>query len=100
MAFVFASTTPLGIVIGLAIQTTYDAQSPKALILAGVFDAISSGKRPPSACIVVSMLFSMLFGQQQHATLPHECELQGTCSDMLACLHAQQRSLCAAALCR
>lgn len=43
MAFVFASTTPLGIVIGLAIQTTYDAESPKALVLAGVFDSISSG---------------------------------------------------------
>ena len=43
MAFVFASTTPLGIVIGLAIQTTYNAESPTALAVAGIFDSISSG---------------------------------------------------------
>ena len=46
MALVFASTTPLGIVIGLAIQTTYDAQSPMALGIAGVFDSISAGTPP------------------------------------------------------
>lgn len=43
MAFVFAATTPLGIVIGLAAQTTYDSESPRALAIAGIFDSISAG---------------------------------------------------------
>ena len=81
MAFIFASTTPLGIVIGLAIQTTYDAESPKALILAGVFDAISAGKpHPPhalwcqccSACFLASWCMPccpISFASKGHAVI-------------------------------
>lgn len=43
MGFFFAITTPLGIGIGMGIATTYNENSPKALIVQGVFDAISGG---------------------------------------------------------
>lgn len=43
MAFFFATTTPLGIAIGLGIATSYNENSPKALIIEGIFDAISAG---------------------------------------------------------
>lgn len=62
MAFVFASTTPLGIVIGLAVQTTYDAQSPMALAIAGIFDSISSGEPHPPHAMCCQPYFGMLVG--------------------------------------
>lgn len=43
MGFFFAITTPLGIGIGMGIATTYNENSPKALIVQGVFDSISGG---------------------------------------------------------
>ncbi|KAG0615571.1 hypothetical protein M758_5G052000 [Ceratodon purpureus] len=43
MGFFFAITTPLGIAIGMGISTTYNENSPKALIVQGVFDSISAG---------------------------------------------------------
>ncbi|XP_074272215.1 putative zinc transporter 8 [Silene latifolia] len=39
----FATTTPLGIAIGLAILNVYDENSPAALIIAGVLNAMCSG---------------------------------------------------------
>lgn len=42
-AIMFSVTTPLGIVIGLGIRTSYEMNSPRALITNGVFDAISAG---------------------------------------------------------
>ncbi|XP_074270323.1 putative zinc transporter 8 [Silene latifolia] len=39
----FATTTPLGIAIGIAISNVYDENSPTALIIAGVLSAMSSG---------------------------------------------------------
>jgi zinc transporter 1/2/3 len=43
MGFFFAITTPLGIGIGMGIATTYNENSPKALIVEGVFDSTSAG---------------------------------------------------------
>lgn len=43
MGFFFAITTPLGIGIGMGIATTYNENSPTALIVQGVFDSISGG---------------------------------------------------------
>ncbi|KAK4279005.1 hypothetical protein QN277_016771 [Acacia crassicarpa] len=43
MALFFALTTPLGIVIGIGIMNGYDENSPKALIVEGIFNAASSG---------------------------------------------------------
>ncbi|KAK9818907.1 hypothetical protein WJX81_002447 [Elliptochloris bilobata] len=64
MAAVFATTTPLGIVIGLAIQATYDPASPTALAVAGCFDSISAG-------ILLYLAFVSLMGEDflhaQHA---------------------------------
>ncbi|KAK4279003.1 hypothetical protein QN277_016769 [Acacia crassicarpa] len=43
MALFFALTTPLGIVIGIGITNGYDENSPKALIVEGIFNAASAG---------------------------------------------------------
>ncbi|MCO5548349.1 hypothetical protein L7F22_001806 [Adiantum nelumboides] len=43
MAFFFSVTTPLGIGIGMGIASTYNENSPKALIVQGLFDSMSTG---------------------------------------------------------
>jgi len=43
MALLYAFTTPIGIAIGLGVRLTYDPNSQRALISAGVFDAVSAG---------------------------------------------------------
>lgn len=43
MGLLFAIMTPLGIGIGMGIATTYNENSPTALIVQGVFDSISGG---------------------------------------------------------
>ncbi|XP_037495332.1 zinc transporter 5 isoform X1 [Jatropha curcas] len=43
MSTFFSLTTPVGIAIGIAISNGYDENSPKALIVQGVFNAASSG---------------------------------------------------------
>ncbi|XP_051151286.1 zinc transporter 4, chloroplastic-like [Andrographis paniculata] len=43
MACFFALTTPLGIAVGISVSSIYNANSPRALIVEGVFDSISSG---------------------------------------------------------
>ncbi|KAF3443502.1 hypothetical protein FNV43_RR13185 [Rhamnella rubrinervis] len=43
MALFFSLTTPVGIAIGMAITNSYDEDSPKALIVEGVFNAASAG---------------------------------------------------------
>jgi solute carrier family 39 (zinc transporter), member 1/2/3 len=43
MVLAYAITTPMGIAIGLGVRLSYDPNSQKALISAGVFDAVSAG---------------------------------------------------------
>lgn len=43
MGLFFSLTTPIGIVIGIGITNGYDENSPKALILEGIFDSASAG---------------------------------------------------------
>ncbi|KAH7651312.1 Zinc/iron permease fungal/plant protein [Dioscorea alata] len=43
MAFFFAITTPLGVGIGAGIASSYNANSPRALVLEGLLDSISAG---------------------------------------------------------
>ena len=43
MGLFFALTTPVGIVIGIAIANVYDDNSPTALIVEGIFNAASAG---------------------------------------------------------
>jgi zinc transporter 1/2/3 len=43
MAAAYAFTTPIGIAIGMGVRLSYDPNSQKALISAGVFDAVSAG---------------------------------------------------------
>ena len=43
MGFTFAITTSLGIAIGMGISTTYNENSPTALMVIGIFDSISAG---------------------------------------------------------
>ena len=45
MAFIFTITTPVGIAIGIGIQSTYNANSVTALVVSGVFDSVSTGER-------------------------------------------------------
>ena len=44
MAFIFTITTPVGIAIGIGIQSTYNANSVTALVVSGVFDSVSTGE--------------------------------------------------------
>ncbi|XP_019152476.1 PREDICTED: zinc transporter 8-like [Ipomoea nil] len=43
MALFFSLTTPLGIVIGIGITNRYDEDSPKVLIIEGIFNSASAG---------------------------------------------------------
>ena len=43
MAAVFALSTPLGVAIGLGVQSTYSEKSPTALGVQGVFDSVAAG---------------------------------------------------------
>ncbi|ERN15298.1 zinc transporter 4, chloroplastic isoform X1 [Amborella trichopoda] len=43
MASFFSITTPVGIGIGTAISSVYNTNSPRALVVEGIFDAISAG---------------------------------------------------------
>ncbi|CAL8471970.1 g11512 [Coccomyxa elongata] len=43
MAFLFSITTPIGVAIGIGIQSTYNENSLANLIVSGVFDSISTG---------------------------------------------------------
>ena len=43
MAVCFTLTTPLGIAVGTGISSGYNSNSPVALIVEGIFDAISAG---------------------------------------------------------
>lgn len=43
MVTFFSATTPLGIALGLAVLNVYDENSPTALIVVGVLNAMSSG---------------------------------------------------------
>ncbi|KAK4412613.1 Fe(2+) transport protein 3, chloroplastic [Sesamum alatum] len=43
MACFFALTTPLGIAVGIGVSSFYNADSPRALIVEGIFDSISAG---------------------------------------------------------
>jgi len=43
MALAYSCTTPLGIAVGLGVRLSYDPNSERALISAGVFDAVSAG---------------------------------------------------------
>lgn len=43
MALAFSVTTPMGIAVGIGISSTYNENSPTALIVEGLFDAVSSG---------------------------------------------------------
>jgi len=43
MAFFFAVTTPFGIALGIALSTTYQENSPRALITVGLLNASSAG---------------------------------------------------------
>ena len=43
MALFFSLTTPVGIAIGIGISNVYNENSPKALIVEGIFNAASAG---------------------------------------------------------
>ncbi|XP_055805650.1 fe(2+) transport protein 1-like [Solanum dulcamara] len=43
MAFFFAVTTPFGIALGIVLSTTYEENSPRALITVGLLNASSAG---------------------------------------------------------
>jgi zinc transporter 1/2/3 len=43
MAFFFSLTMPLGVVIGIVISSTYDENSPSALIVEGLLSAAAAG---------------------------------------------------------
>ncbi|KAL0311877.1 UNVERIFIED_CONTAM: Zinc transporter 4, chloroplastic [Sesamum radiatum] len=43
MACFFALTTPIGISVGIGVSSIYNADSPRALIIEGIFDSISAG---------------------------------------------------------
>ncbi|KAM3195171.1 hypothetical protein ACQJBY_071320 [Aegilops geniculata] len=43
MAFFFAITTPVGIALGAGVASFYNASSPRALVVEGILDSMSSG---------------------------------------------------------
>ncbi|XP_075508261.1 zinc transporter 4, chloroplastic-like [Primulina tabacum] len=43
MACFFALTTPIGISVGIGISSIYNSDSPRALVIEGIFDSISAG---------------------------------------------------------
>lgn len=58
MALIFAVTTPVGVAIGIGIQSSYNEESLANLIVSGVFDSISTGKLLIPACSIVLSVFA------------------------------------------
>lgn len=42
-AMLYGITTPIGIAVGLGVRSTYNPNSPTALIVSGTLDSLSSG---------------------------------------------------------
>lgn len=71
MAFVFAMTTPVGTIIGIAISRSYNANSVAALLTQGIFDSISAGILIYMAfvnLIATEMVHDESFMKLDHAT--------------------------------
>ncbi|KAG2185663.1 hypothetical protein INT44_002456 [Umbelopsis vinacea] len=71
MAFVFAMTTPVGVVIGVGISQSYNANSVAALLTQGIFDSISAGILIYMAfvnLIATEMVHDEAFMKLDHAT--------------------------------
>jgi solute carrier family 39 (zinc transporter), member 1/2/3 len=71
MAFVFAMTTPVGVVIGVGISQSYNANSVAALLTQGIFDSISAGILIYMAfvnLIATEMVHDESFMKLDHAT--------------------------------
>ncbi|CAG8567119.1 4886_t:CDS:2 [Paraglomus occultum] len=43
LSFLYGTTTPLGIAIGIGVRFTYDANSPTSLLIQGILDSLSAG---------------------------------------------------------
>ena len=59
MALIFAGTTPIGVAIGIGIQSSYNENSTQNLVVSGVFDSISTGDSPPRLCSPIRPYFDM-----------------------------------------
>jgi zinc transporter 1/2/3 len=62
LALVYGVTTPLGIVIGIAVRSTYVATSPSGLLTQGILEAVSAG------ILIYTALVEFMTPQITHST--------------------------------
>ncbi len=87
MGAIFALSTPLGIAIGLGVQSTYNEHSPTALAVEGIFDSISAGAQ--GACVLRGAGVPPLVGRAcAERGVTYTCALCP--EDRLKCLLAQE----------
>ncbi|KAK9714693.1 hypothetical protein RND81_06G112800 [Saponaria officinalis] len=79
MVAFFATTTPLGIAIGLAILNVYDENSPAALIIVGVLNAMSAG------LLIYMALVDLLAADFMGHKLQSSIKLQFVCYSAVFC---------------
>ncbi|GAB2301175.1 ) transport protein [Dionaea muscipula] len=73
MVFFFSVTTPGGIVLGILLQRIYDEDSPMALIVVGVLNAISAG------LLIYMALVDLLAAEFKGPRLQRNIKLQSIC---------------------
>ncbi|KAH9620397.1 hypothetical protein KSS87_015853, partial [Heliosperma pusillum] len=70
MALFFSLTTPVGIAIGIAISGVYDENSPRALIIQGMFDSAAAG------ILIYMALVDLLAADFMHPRMQNNTRIQ------------------------
>ncbi|XP_057547501.1 zinc transporter 7-like [Amaranthus tricolor] len=73
MVFFFSVTTPIGIVLGIVLQKVYNENSPTALIVVGVLNAVSAG------LLIYMALVDLLASDFKGPKLQNNLKLQFCC---------------------
>nr|ADC35581.2 iron-regulated transporter [Amaranthus tricolor] len=73
MVFFFSVTTPIGIVLGIVLQKVYNENSPTALIVIGVLNAVSAG------LLIYMALVNLLASDFKGPKLQNNLKLQFCC---------------------
>lgn len=95
MAVIFAVTTPVGVAIGIGIQSSYNADSLANLIVSGIFDSISTGMPLfPTLTLAQSCIHRFTEPGTTYFVTPLRGTLSGSLSALVSLLCLSQFHCC------